>query len=195
LSLPQGTFPSKFKHASVTPLLKKPGLDPSVSANFYLSTSITSPKFYKGSFLHVCNHIMLSHLISILCSQPIANITLPKLLFIHLLDSIYHAADNGLTTLLLSLDLSAAFDTIDHVILLNRLTSSFGIMDPSHHWLKFYLLNRSFPVASSSTSSPNLIVILWCSIRLCLGSYSFHNLCLTYCFNCILSRCQSKAIR
>jgi len=41
---------------------------------------------------------------------------------IHLLDSIYHAADNGLTTLLLSLDLGAAFDTIDHVILLNSLT-------------------------------------------------------------------------
>jgi len=29
----QGAFPSKFKHASITPLLKKPGLDPSVSAN------------------------------------------------------------------------------------------------------------------------------------------------------------------
>jgi len=31
LSFSQGTFPSKFKHASITPLLKKPGLDPSVS--------------------------------------------------------------------------------------------------------------------------------------------------------------------
>jgi len=34
LSFSQGTFPSKFKHASVTPLLKKPGLIRSVSANF-----------------------------------------------------------------------------------------------------------------------------------------------------------------
>jgi len=30
LSFCQGTFPSKFKHASATPLLKKPGLNPSV---------------------------------------------------------------------------------------------------------------------------------------------------------------------
>jgi len=44
---------------------------------------------------------------------------------IHLLDSIYHAADNGLATLLLSLDLSAAFNIIDHTILFNCLTSSF----------------------------------------------------------------------
>jgi len=36
--------------------------------------------------------------------------------------------------------------------------------------------------------------ILWCSSRLCLRSYPFHNVCLTYCFNCILSRCQSIAI-
>jgi len=37
---------------------------------------------------------------------------------IHLLDSIYHVADNGLATVrLLSLDLSAACDTINHTIL------------------------------------------------------------------------------
>jgi len=72
---------------------------------------------------------------------------------IHLLDSIYYAVDNGLATLLLSLDLSAAFDTIDHIILHNRLTSSFGIMGSSHNWLKSYLSNRSFSVTTGSTSS------------------------------------------
>jgi len=38
--------------------------------------------------------------------------------------------------LLLSLNLSAAFDTIDHTILLNRFFSNFGIMGSSHNWLK-----------------------------------------------------------
>jgi len=41
-------------------------------------TSITSPKFLKGFFLHVCNHILRSHLTSIFFSQPIANTTLLK---------------------------------------------------------------------------------------------------------------------
>jgi len=75
LSFSQGTFPSKFKHASVTPS-KKARLGSICLLIFDLSlTSITSPKFLKGFFLHVCNHILLSHLTSILFSQPIANIT------------------------------------------------------------------------------------------------------------------------
>jgi len=53
-----------------------------------------------------------------------------------------------------SLDLSAAFDTIDYSILLNRLTSSFGIIGSFYHnWLKSYLSNRSFSVTSGSSSS------------------------------------------
>jgi len=47
---------------------------------------------------------------------------------IHLLDSVYHAAADALATLLLSLDLSAAFDTIVHPTLLKRLSNSFGVI-------------------------------------------------------------------
>ena len=72
---------------------------------------------------------------------------------LHLLDSIYHAADNGCATLLLALDLSAAFDTIDHSILLNRLHTSFGLSGPVLDWISSYLSNRTFNVKSSSSKS------------------------------------------
>ena len=72
---------------------------------------------------------------------------------IHLLDSVYHAADDGLATLLLSLDLSAAFDTIDHSILLKRLSTSFGVMGSAHNWLNSYLSERSNSVRVGSSSS------------------------------------------
>ena len=72
---------------------------------------------------------------------------------VHRLDNIYHAADNGFAILLPSLDLTAAFDTIDHKILLNRLNSNFGISGSVHSWLSPYLADRSFNVANDSFTS------------------------------------------
>ena len=50
--------------------------------------------------------------------------------------------DNGKVTALTLLDLSAAFDTIDHSTLLERLHVPFGISGTVFQWLKSYISNR-----------------------------------------------------
>ena len=51
-------------------------------------------------------------------------------------------ADQGCVTILLFLDLSAAFDTIDHSILLHRLEKVVGIKGTALLWLRSYLTDR-----------------------------------------------------
>jgi len=72
---------------------------------------------------------------------------------IHTLNHIYTAADHGKPSLLVSLDMSAAFDTIDHSILISRLQTSFGISGPVLAWLRSYLLHRTQLVKICCTSS------------------------------------------
>ena len=57
------------------------------------------------------------------------------------------AMDRGQITLLGMFDLSAAFDTVDHAILLKRLDVSFGIRGNALNWFASYLSGRSQQVS------------------------------------------------
>ena len=61
--------------------------------------------------------------------------------------------DKGHVTLLVMLDLSAAFHTIDHGILLHRLQSRLGLRDIALLWLKSYLAGRTQQVSINGTLS------------------------------------------
>ena len=62
------------------------------------------------------------------------------LLKIH--SDILASVDAGKVTALTLLDLSAAFDTIDHTILLSRLDDWFGVTGKALNWFKSYLTGR-----------------------------------------------------
>jgi len=63
-------------------------------------------------------------------------------------------ADAGKLKLLLSLDLSAEFDSIDHIVLIKRLNCSFGITGTVHSWLQSYLSGMTQSVRNGTHLSP-----------------------------------------
>ena len=54
----------------------------------------------------------------------------------------FPASDEGIISVLVLLDLRAAFDTIDHYILLQRMKHQFGIRGSALSWFKSYLSDR-----------------------------------------------------
>ena len=63
------------------------------------------------------------------------------------------AMDRGEVTSLILLDLSAAFDTVDHSILLTRLQNWFGLDGLSLAWFTSYLSSRSQAVSINDSIS------------------------------------------
>jgi len=72
------------------------------------------------------------------------------------LSDILQAVDQGDVIALVLLDLSAAFDTVDHDILLQRLSVTYGISDVAHAWLRSYLSCRSQYVCCGSSHSSTI---------------------------------------
>ena len=66
--------------------------------------------------------------------------------------------DYNQSTALVSIDLSAAFDLVDHDILVNRLENYFGFAATVPHWFRSFVSERSQCVLLSKIKSEALLV-------------------------------------
>jgi hypothetical protein len=154
LSFSSGRFPTIYRSASVTPLLKKVGLDPDQPANYRpISNLNTLSKILERVFLarllpHICNSTNFNPYQSAYRRHHSTETALLKIL-----DDTYTNAGLHSATLLIGLDLSAAFDTINKVTLISRLRNSFGIAGPALDWISSYLTDRSQHVSVGSSRS------------------------------------------
>ena len=143
-SICSGVVPDCFKTALLKPLLKKAHLDSEVYANFrpisnliYVS-KLTEKVVAKQLIEHVSSNGLDEVFQSAYKNFHSTETALGKVYNDILVD-----IDKNRTIILLLLDLSAAFDTVDLEILLYRLASRFGISDVALSWFRSYLSNRS----------------------------------------------------
>ena len=144
LSLFERCFPSHFKSALVSPLLKKPTLNRDDMKNYrpVSKLSFLSKLIEKAVASRLNSHINSSHTANDYQSAYRKfHSTETALLNIH--NDILSSMDDGRVTALTLLDLSAAFDTIDHTILLRRLGNWFGVSGKALDWFKSHLTGGS----------------------------------------------------
>jgi Reverse transcriptase (RNA-dependent DNA polymerase) len=159
-SLQSGVFPTSFKSAYITPLLKKADSNPA------------DPRSYRP----ISNLTVISKLLErLVCHQLVqylsSNGLLPDLqsayiphrstetAILRILSDILLALDSGNLAILALLDLSAAFDSVDHDTLLTRLRLSYGLTGAVLNWFKSYLTGRTQSVRCSSSHSSYLPVL------------------------------------
>ena len=153
-SLEHGVVPSRMKSAYITPILKKADMDSADSK----------------SYRPISNLSVLSKLLERLVSKQLVtylkdNGLLPdrqsayrahhstETAVLKVLADILLALDSGNLAVLTLLDLSAAFDSVDHETLLLRLQTSYGLGGVVINWFASYLSGRTQYVRSSSANS------------------------------------------
>lgn len=154
-SLIDGIFPESYKEALVTPILKKPSLDQDLLKNYRPVSNLTF-------ISKILEKVVASQLTSYLKNNGLLEPHQSVYRQGHSTETTLLSVQNDITlavgqkkiVLLTLLDLSAAFDTVSHSILL-RILEQCGINGNVLDWLSSYLNYRKQAVrVQSHTSAP-----------------------------------------
>jgi len=158
MSFTSGIFPKELKFAEVTPIVKKIGLptDDLLSYRPISNLSSLSKILEKLYLVRVLPHVSESPNFD---SRQSAYVTgrSTETCLLKAVDDLHAINDSGSAALLVRLDLSSAFDCIDHKILTERLETDFGITGPALQCIESFLTGRSCSVViGGSSSRPNV---------------------------------------
>ena len=140
-------FPELLKYGVVTPILKNPLLDSELFNSFRPVFSLPFLCKVIEQVLHtqLDNHLKHHKLYSVYQSAYQQNYSCETALS-KLIDDFQLFHHHNQNVILILLDQSAAFDTVDHQKLLTRLKNTFGIDGNALLLLKSYLEHRTFSV-------------------------------------------------
>ena len=146
-SLNSGTFPDSLKHAIITPVIKKQSLDPNELKNYRPVSNITylSKIIEKHAVNNIARYLTDNNL-----REPLQSTYRPA----HSTESALLKVKNDIMDLVSRregmffalLDLSTAFETVNHRIMFNRLADQMGLESNVLKWIGSYLSGRTTSV-------------------------------------------------
>ena len=152
-SLSSGEVPPSLKLAAIKPVLKKHNLDPEDLSNYRPISNLPflAKVLEKVVTLQLHDHLHSHHLYESFQSgfRPSHS---TETALVRVLNDLLRSSDSGSPSLLILLDLSAAFDTVDHNILYRRL-QEVGITGTALDFFHSYLTGRQEYVALGNLTS------------------------------------------
>ncbi|KAF7654717.1 hypothetical protein LDENG_00065970 [Lucifuga dentata] len=153
MSLLSGVFPQSLKTAVIKPLLKKNNPDALLLNNYRPISNllVLSKIIEKAVFQQLNNFLALNNCFDVFQSGFRAHHSTETALVV--LNDIHLNTDRGRISVLVLLDLSAAFDTVDHNILLDQLKNWMGLFSTVLNWFESYWKDRDDVVSIGTYTS------------------------------------------
>ena len=173
ISLQTGQFVDQWKCALVHPLLKKPGLDLVLKSYRPVSNlQYISKLTEKAIFQQTNGHMVINSLYPELQSSYRQHHSTETAL-LKLMNDVLLNMNSQQVTLMVLLDLSSAFDTVNHDILLERLDKDIGMRGVTLDWFRSYLSNRCQQVCANGSLSKQYHLNCGVPQGSCLGPLLF----------------------
>ena len=153
-SISECIFPSPLKHALIIPILKSSTLDTNTFNNYrpisllpYLSKILE-----KVLYLQLNHHIEKNNLHATMQSSY-RNLHSCETALIKIIDDVQHLIHNDKNVVMILLDSSAAFDTVDHDNLFKKLEVRFDVKNRALKLIQSYLSSRTFSILINQSKS------------------------------------------
>ena len=152
----QSRFPEKWKEAQVKPLIKKPTLlceykNYRPVSNLCVISKIIEKAALNQIILHLDENARLLSYQSAYCAFHSTETAL-----VDLIDNLLWNFEKQELCVVAIIDLSAAFDTVDHNLLRSILNEQYGITGEALEWIDSYLRLRGYHVSINSSLSTHV---------------------------------------
>ena len=177
LSLGEGIFAASWKSPIMRPLLKKLDLA-LINANYRPVSNLP----FISKIVKRCMLLQLSHHCEEYNLQPDyqsayrANYSC-EMALLGISNDILWTQERQSIVSLVAIDLSAAFDTVDHDILLDILNNKFGVEDKALKWFDSYLRPHSYHVVIEGHRSKDINLTVSVPQGSCAGANIFNLYC------------------